>query len=261
MIHEEKFDPMDTNSYEEDDCVELPFTSELCLQRQIAYVISTIAFSFLRKKEVAFKTGESNAFETVCLPNRSYLKYSKEYGEALGKIFVANHEGTSWEMRELYQTRNTQNAYFVGCLAGKYVTKEFCEPPQGLKVHVEQLKHQIPVVEEIWKHLHRLLKELSPVVCNEGEWKKAIKFAKYNGLGESKEYDNKTLNFGNPAVAFNHIALQKYILELAEKQPDFISCYNTVCSEWKNLTGRWKCELHVTDTLSLRMTQIRLHPD
>jgi hypothetical protein len=232
--------PMDLSSDEVDYIEVFPeFTSEACLQRHIAFAISTIVISFLKGKEVTFTKHNMTAANAVCLPIPNYIKYDFKYAEALGDVLLPDDQSLAWVKRELFATKNTDRSYFAKCLAAKYVFKEFRQPPAPLQVRVNELKATAPVVAEIWMHFHRLLKELSSEVCDEKEWDLAVKEARR--YGQAVKGDKKILNFTSTAVCDNHNQLYHYMMDL-KKCEDFISCFEKVCDEWEQLKTGWHPE-------------------
>ncbi len=231
----------------EENPAEVAFTTEACLQREIAYVITTLVMTLLKKTEIAYPHELQGRVMPNCLPSRfvadlmgaqftSRVYEGNGAGEYLGQILVVDRAGISWERRKIYFFENTPPSYFCLCFASKVVTKEYMFPSENLVHKIEQLKEQIPVVEQIWAHFHVLVKELSAQIFKDEDWKEIKKFLK----GQPSR--SLCINSGNPPFALNHVMLQKYVMALAKEEIDFISCFRRVCEEWDGFKRNWSNE-------------------
>jgi hypothetical protein len=259
---------MDLSPDEADIQFHIEFTPETCLQRHIAYVITTIAMSFIKRKEILYTGDRFGVYYHNSLPPGMFridvnekerrTWHGLEVGESLGTVMVPDEICAKWERRELFVGVNGDTPYFKVCFAVNIVTKELAKPSRFLRGKMLVIKNQVPIVAEIWKHFHVMLEEFSKMLYGPKELDEAL--AVIRGKYPAN-VDNETkvdLNFGNKAVARNHRSLYEYVLQLAETETNFISCFDRVCEQWQNLKERWQCEAVEAAIQAQRLTKISL---
>lgn len=247
----------------EESPVGVVFTTEACLQRQIAYVITTVAMTLLNKKEICYPNAEQGRIFPNCLPNRfiaeqmgtqfaNRIYYDNQMGEYQGQILVIDREGTSWEKRKIYSFDKTPPRYFGLCFASKVVTKEYMFPSENLAHKIQELKGQVPIVDQIWAHFHILVKELSTEVFKNEDWDKTKQFVK------TEKPKSLSINSGKLTFALNQVKLQEYVMGLAEQELNFIPCFQRVCREWEMFKRSWSNEDMETQKHDHRLKEILL---
>ena len=228
----------------------IPFTSETCLQRRIAYVITTIAMSLIKKKDVFYPAGNGIDYHYNCLPQARFkfivnqhsgAHYGLDRGESLGRVMIPDESCTHWESREIVAGVNVQLNYYKICFAAQVLSKQLARPSHLMAGRAEEIKHQIPVVAEIWNHFHVLIGNLAEMTYQPKEWKEVVGLVR-ESFQDIIDVQEMSLNFANPAVSPNHQALYIYMKKLAANEWDFVQCFERVCREWDDLKHNWKPE-------------------
>jgi hypothetical protein len=262
--------PMDITEDLWDNEPAVPFTSEACVQRQIAYIITTIAMTFLRKTEVLVPVGTSGFYGFNCLPLSKFrintnltnvedaTIFGIQVGESLGTITAPDLSFSKFEKKELYSCEKIGRDYFRLCFAVKVLLKDYAKPSVCLRTHIVKLKESIPLVEEIWGHFYQLIKDYAQFFYqSETEWADAKTDATRRCQGLNIDKEEKELNFSNPAVQQNHRFLSEYIIHLAKNETQFIPCFERVCLEWDTLIKKsWQSELQEAVRMKVQVVKI-----